>query len=255
MKIYPRCPVTRVDHVRSDIHILGFRCEEIARTISPGQFVNIRVHDFTQPLLRRPFSVYFVEGDEVHIIFNVIGSGTRILHRKHIEETIDVLGPLGTPFSIDGNFETAILVGGGLGVAPLPLLTAAMRSRRHVVTFLGARNRDNVVPLHLDDPRVSTDDGSEGFHGSVLDLLRRDLTSQNFPSAMMFGCGPNRMLSALKSLAGEFGLPCQVSLESAMACGIGICQGCPVVYDRAERKYGLVCKDGPAFDVERITIA
>lgn len=248
-------PVTSVQSVASNILIISLRAPEIASTVRPGQFINIRVSDCTTPLLRRPFSVYRTRGDELEIIFNVVGVGTRILAEKQPGDRLDVLGPLGRSYTIDDSFQTALLVAGGIGVAPLPMITTALRdTRASVVTFLGARTRDQLMPTHLVNLSVSTDDGTAGFRGTVVELLRSELSRRHLPAPKIFACGPNAMLQNLIAVANEFNVPCEASLESAMACGVGICQGCPVELLDGEKKFALVCADGPVFDTRTIRI-
>jgi dihydroorotate dehydrogenase electron transfer subunit len=250
--IHAVCPITSLENVGSLIYVLGFRSSNLSANIAPGQFVNIKVDDSGSPLLRRPFSVYRVIRDVVQIIFNVVGTGTKILSEKRPGEMLDVIGPLGRPFGVKSRYETALLVAGGIGVAPLPLITDAIGGKRNIVTFLGARTENQVVRASLRNVLVATDDGSEGFHGTVVDLLRHELSGNRFPGPRIFACGPNAMLKSLNNLAAEYAIPCEVSLESAMACGIGICQGCPVERVGQEKKYSLVCKEGPVFDSQTI---
>lgn len=253
------CSVTSVAEVGENTLVLSFRFPEVARLTLPGQFVNIRVAESYLPLLRRPFSVYRTTPDTVEVIFNVVGEGTKILSGKKKDDSIDVLGPLGTAYVLDQSFETALLVAGGLGVAPLPILTDALRrSNKKIFTFLGARSHRQLVPTHLENVSVATDDGSKGFKGTVVDLLGQALRTGEFVRPKIFACGPNRMLGNVSVLAASRVVPCEVSLESAMACGFGICQGCPVERARREddrgRRYGLVCKDGPVFNSTTIMI-
>ena len=250
------CPIESVRTVADNTCLLGFRSAGIARTVMPGQFVNLRTGDGDFPMLRRPFSVYRTDREIVEIIFNIVGRGTRVLSRKNPGEMLDVLGPLGVPFTVnDPQVTQAILVAGGLGVAPLPLLTAALRSNgKNVTTYLGARTKSQLVETHLENLRVATDDGSKGMRGTVVDLLRKDLKHQKTNSAKIFCCGPTAMLRGVAAFAGEAGIACEASLEGQMGCGFGICQGCPVELEDAERKYALMCKDGPVFDVRRIRI-
>jgi dihydroorotate dehydrogenase electron transfer subunit len=254
--IHTRCQVIDCRPVNSNIYVLNFRSTEIASSILPGQFINVKVNEFSQPLLRRPFSVYRTNNDIVEIIFNVIGRGTTVLSTKRYGETIDVIGPLGTSFRVNDHYTTALLVGGGLGIAPLPLLTQALQSNHKTFeTFLGARTKEFLVTDHLQHVSVATDDGSDGFHGTVVDLLRKRIHEKRFTSPKIFACGPNAMLKGLSVLAQEFNIPCEVSLESPMACGIGICQGCPVETIGGERKYALVCTDGTVFDTRMVRIS
>jgi dihydroorotate dehydrogenase electron transfer subunit len=250
------CPVVEVHKPGDGTYALAFRSRSIARSVKAGQFLNVRVDGTTDPLLRRPFSVYRAEGDFVELIFHVIGKGTALLAAKRKGDAIDVLGPLGTPFKLtEGDFATAILVGGGLGVAPLPIATATLRAARTpVATFLGARSSNQVVDAYLDNLSVATDDGTRGFNGNVVELLRTSLVRNPYPNPKIFACGPTAMLKALATFAIESNIPCEVSLEGPMACGIGICQGCPVELTGDTKKYALMCKDGPVFDVRTIRL-
>jgi dihydroorotate dehydrogenase electron transfer subunit len=250
------CCLERVRELSGTIRIVSFHCPDIARETRAGQFLSIRVSAAGDLLLRRPFSVYRTEADTVEIIFQVVGKGTTVLAARRPGEFLDVLGPLGVPFGLESDdFSAALLVGGGLGVAPLPMATAALRRNgRAVVTFLGARSADQIVDDHLENLQVATDDGSRGMRGTVVQLLDRWLDEHPVAVPKIFACGPNAMLRALAAMALRRGITCEVSLEGPMACGFGICQGCPVELAGGERKYALMCTDGPVFDTRRITI-
>jgi dihydroorotate dehydrogenase electron transfer subunit len=254
--IQETCPVKTVEQVAENIYVLTFVSRRIAESTSPGQFVNIKADDSIEPLLRRPFSVYFSEDEDVQIIFHVIGKGTAALRKKRAGDTIDVLGPLGVPFSLDGDdYDTAVLIGGGLGVAPLPMVSRELeRIGKRIITFLGSRTASMIVDRHLQNVTVATDDGSRGFHGNAVDLVKRELPLQSYPNLKIFACGPTPMLRALQMFVQEKGLSCEASLEGPMGCGFGICQGCPVELVGEEKKYGLMCKDGPTFDMRRIKL-
>ena len=251
-------PVLSLRMVGPEVYVLEFRAPELARQVLPGQFVNIKVNTLAVPLLRRPFSVYRTLGESVEILFGVAGAGTEILSRVRTGDMLDVLGPLGCSYGLEGDFETALLVGGGLGVAPFPLVTEALqRAGRTVRTFLGARSARQIFASHLVNVEIATDDGSAGVRGTVVELLRGALErgSDALRRPKIFACGPNPMLKALAALAAEKGIACEVSLESAMACGIGICQGCPVETTAGgEKKYALICKEGTVFDTRAIEI-
>lgn len=247
------CDVSGVREVARGIHVLAFESPEVSSSVLPGQFVNIRVDRGTDPLLRRPFSIYRTEGSKVEIIFNVVGKGTAILAAKRRGDNINVLGPLGVPFATTGSFSTAILVAGGLGIAPMPVLASKLRtSGIRVEVFAGSRSADQLVPDHLENVHVATDDGSKGFHGNVVALVEGYLKEHPAGNPKMFGCGPTRMLSALSEFARKAGIPCELSLEGDMACGIGICQGCPVERVSGPPRYSLVCTQGPTFDCTTI---
>jgi dihydroorotate dehydrogenase electron transfer subunit len=227
----------------------------IASAARPGQFVNIRVANSPIPLLRRPFSIATVDRDTIGLLIGVVGAGTQILADNREGDELDLIGPLGSHFTIDGSFETPLLVGGGVGVAPFPFLVNELqRCGKRAIAFVGARSANGLVLAGLNDVHVATDDGTRGRRGTVIELLQSFLAEHPLTGTKIFGCGPTPMLKALKVFTQERRIPCELSLEGAMACGIGICQGCPVRNAFGERKYSLVCKDGPVFDAETVAL-
>jgi dihydroorotate dehydrogenase electron transfer subunit len=250
------CPVEGVRTAGEGIHVLSFTSAAMSRSIRAGQFLNLRVEEGCEPLLRRPFSAYRVEKTSIEIVFNVVGRGTAALRRKRQGDVLDVLGPLGRPFrTVDPGYDTGILIGGGLGVAPFPLLTSALKEQgKPVVTFLGARSAVQLVTDHLENLHTATDDGSKGFRGNVVELASAFLLKHPVTRPKIFACGPMPMLRAVASFARASDIPCEVSLEGPMGCGIGICQGCPVELAGPEKSYALMCKEGPAFDIRTIKI-
>ena len=244
------------EEIARDLFLLKFESPLIASKARPGQFVNIRVPQGWDPLLlRRPFSISRVTGDTVELLFSTVGKGTKILSRQRVGDELDVLGPLGTPFRADGEFETAVIVAGGLGVAPFPFLTDALeRESRNIATFVGSRSAFDIGNLHLKNVVYATDDGSAGYRGTVVECLADHLQSHRMERIKIFGCGPTRMLSALSTYAQAHNRMCEISLEGDMACGIGICQGCPVEKTEGPKKYALVCTDGPAFDCRDVIL-
>lgn len=253
--IEPDASVVDREETVPGIYILRLRLPEIARRASPGQFVNIRCGEGCLPLLRRPFSISRTEGELVELMFNIIGNGTRMLASKRPGDRLDVLGPLGVPFGIQGAYTTALLVGGGLGVAPFPFLTHELtKEKKEIVTFIGARTGAQLVEKNLRNVKSATDDGSKGLHGTVVDLLRGYLAGSYAKGMKIFGCGPTKMLKALSDLASSAGVDCELSLEGDMACGMGICQGCPVERSDGTKKYSLVCTEGPTFNSKEIIL-
>ncbi len=247
--------ITHISEVVKDIIAVRFSAPPIAHTAKPGQFVNSRVHGFTDPLLRRPFSIRQVVGDEIEIIFDIVGRGTAILAERKVGEFIDVIGPLGTPFSFDNSHGEALLVGGGMGAAPLPMITSVLlQLNNEFQTFIGARTSQRLLLHHLQNLHIATDDGSQGFKGSAIELLEIYLRESKSIRRKIYACGPKPMLKSLSRLMEQYDVPCEVSLESVMACGFGICQGCPVELAAGEKKYGLVCTDGPVFNIRAIKI-
>lgn len=239
-----------VQEIASNIFQLSFVSPAISAAAIPGQFVNVRVEDSNVPLFRRPFSIFSVEPDVVSIIFNTVGMGTSLLSRKRPGSFIDVLGPLGHgtfPLRNENN-STLLIVAGGLGIAAFPFFTSRVTGHPSIVTFVGARSSAYVVRTGLKNVHVATDDGSEGFRGTVVDLLKEYLTKHHPGRTHIFSCGPSPMMRAVSAIAREKRIPCHLALECEMACGIGLCQGCPVESSNGEKKYRLVCKEGPVFD-------
>jgi dihydroorotate dehydrogenase electron transfer subunit len=175
-----------------------------------------------------------------------------MLANKKSGDSIDLLGPLGNGFDFDGDFGNALIVAGGLGSAPFPLLTKYLKDK-DITSFVGGRSLTDVIKYGMKNVVSSTDDGSLGFKGTVVELLESRLDRFNPAETRIFSCGPNPMLRALKVLATGRGFECQASTECAMACGFGICQGCPIE-SSDKSKYYLVCKDGPVFNVKDVTI-
>ncbi len=234
--------------------LMGVRSPEIAAEARPGQFVMIRVGPGMDPLLRRPFSICGVQDELFFILYRVVGRGTRIMSDTEKGKLLAVLGPLGRGFELPHNGERPLLVAGGMGIAPLLFMAGSTASERY--TFLaGFGSVDQIVgadEVGLPGMEISmaTDDGSAGHHGRVTQLLEKRLAGLKGNSGMVFACGPMPMLRVVASMTLERNIPCQVSLEAAMACGLGACQGCAVKAASGEdRAYYHVCQDGPVFDV------
>jgi dihydroorotate dehydrogenase electron transfer subunit len=248
-------PILSVTHLTPDILELTFVSKHFAGTVRPGQFINIRVDDH-YPLLRRPFSIFMTDKDTVSIVFNVIGRGTKVLARKQEGDTLDILGPCGNNFlqCADGDFETAVFVAGGIGVAPFPFLTKHFPADKKIVTYLGARTGGMIVDKGLKNVSIATDDGSAGFSGTVLDLIKNDFAAWHGGTVRFFTCGPTGMMRAVGEFARSNGALCYASLETDMACGIGLCQGCIVETHGDEKKYRLVCKEGTIFETQTVKL-
>ncbi|MBL7986592.1 MAG: dihydroorotate dehydrogenase electron transfer subunit [Chlorobi bacterium] len=249
-------PITRSQQVAQNVHILEFQSEAIAAEAIPGQFLNIRPSRFYDPFLRRAYSIHRVMGDRLEIIYNVVGKGSALFAEAKVGETLDILGPLGTPFHLEGEFRRAVLVSGGVGIAPMPFLGDwLLKQGKQVANIYGARTAAMIADDgRLHNARYATDDGSLDFHGNVVGLLQQFLAEEGADGLRVFACGPNKMLMALGDFCQLRGIPLEVSLECQMACGIGICQGCPVEMATGDRKYTLVCTHGPNYDYNHIRL-
>ncbi|MBW2137987.1 MAG: dihydroorotate dehydrogenase electron transfer subunit [Deltaproteobacteria bacterium] len=219
--------------IASDTYCLGLEAPKIAGTAKPGQFVMVRIRPGYDPLLRRPFSVAGVTGDTVHILYRVVGKGTAIMVDIHEGHVLDVLGPLGKGFVTDKQGGKCLLVGGGIGVAPLYFLASTLEGK-DVEFLMGFRTSQDFFvyePLAGKGFRVSvaTDDGSKGYTGPVTGLLETSLERTEAAPVSVFACGPKAMLRRIAALCKSSKIPCQVSLETTMGCGLGACLGCAVL--------------------------
>ena len=243
------CKLLSVRQLTGDVFDFVLEAPALAAMAQPGQFAQILVPGHT---LRRPISICGIDktAGTLRFVFQIRGQGTAELAQFQPGSTIEILAPLGNGFPVDKSKRT-LLVGGGIGVPPLLGLAAELGE--NAVAALGFRNRDAVI-LEQDFQAagakvlVATDDGSYGHHGLVTQLAEGEEFQQ------VCACGPLPMLKAVKALAEQRGVPCYVSLEERMACGIGACLGCAVALrgeDGAEY-FGHVCKDGPVFDSRRV---
>ena len=234
-------------------------CAWSSDSAMPGQFVHLRLPDSDDPFLRRPYTIYRADADSLDILFQVLGHGTALLAARPVGAEVRILAPLGAAFSMPPKGATALVVGGGVGMASLYLLVERLlKARVSTRVLLGSRSRAYV--LCRDDLEglgaqvdVSTDDGSEGFHGFVTELMRRVLDNEAPPNPHVYTCGPTAMMRGLAKLTEERDVPTQVALENRMGCGLGVCLGCvvPVLADGATA-YERVCTEGPVFDARRV---
>jgi len=233
----------------------------------PGQFVMIRPTRGSGPLLSRPLSIYHFVRNQDHVIlellYRVMGQGTELLAQLTKAAEVNILGPLGRGFRIEKARSHRILLAGGMGVAPITFLADYLEGRvagKHELTIcLGAKSCAEIVGMERIKGvqgllNIATDDGSLGSCGLVTDLLP-DFTQGCDPrKTMIFACGPMAMLKTLAKQLAPTGIPCQVSIEERMACGLGACLGCAVtIHDRrGKRLQKSVCKDGPVFNIKDI---
>ncbi len=253
-----RAKILSNDKIGNGYYKIGLEAPYIAKNAGPGQFVQVRCSDGADPLLRRPFSVHRVKGQkEIEVLYEVIGKGTEILAKKKRGVTLDVLGPLGNGFSLpqatSRQQAIAILIAGGIGVAPLVYLGDELAKKKiKTIILIGARTK-KLILCEKDfkklggEVHIATDDGSHGCKGFVSQLLQNILGAKGKGrEAKVYACGPNSMLGCIASICKEKKIDCEVSLEEVMACGIGACLGCAVKSKGGG--YKLACKDGPVFN-------
>ena len=225
---------------------------ELASITLPGQFAQLKVKGAQQPLLRRPISVADVDGDAktLTFIYKVLGEGTQALSLVQVGEYLDIVGPLGNGFNLTA--KKPLLVGGGLGIAPLIYLSRVFCGLNTEVLLAGRSAQElfwqDLFTATCKQIHITTDDGSLGVQGNALALLPELLASGKYDA--VYTCGPVKMMQGVAKLAIEQGIPCQVSLEKYMACGIGACLSCSCATKSGKRV--KVCTDGPVFPAEEV---
>jgi dihydroorotate dehydrogenase electron transfer subunit len=247
----------------ADYNVLVLAAPAIAATTQPGQFVMIRTADGTDPLLRRPFSVFEVlrQADRaphaISILCKRVGVGTSRLFAAAIGDHLDCLGPLGKPFTAVSPPDEAWLVAGGVGLAPFATLTDQLRSAGTTTRlFYGGRSQTDLFYLDWFENRgvtleLATEDGSRGTHGRVTAPLERALSAQPASAGLtMYACGPEPMLRAVADLARLHQRPSQLSTERTMGCGMGGCYSCVVRVRESDGRVHFVrsCLSGPVFN-------
>ncbi len=246
--------VRSVEHINEKYVLLKLTHNDILPEMLPGQFVEVKVDGSSTTFLRRPISINNVdrENNELHLLVACIGDGTRRMGELNEGDILNVMLPLGNGFAMpDGKHERYLLVGGGVGVAPLLYLGSEMKKMGVEPTFLlGARSAKDLLMTNafkaVGRVFVTTEDGSEGEKGFVTNHSIWNKESFDIIST----CGPAPMMKAVAKLAKDKGIKCEVSLENKMACGVGACLCC--VEKTKDKGNVCVCTEGPVFDAERI---
>ena len=222
--------------VGNDTAGIWFYAPEIARTANAGQFIMAQTKC---KFLRRPFSIAAVNGGRLFLLIRIVGEGTRAIASMRRNERLRMLGPLGNSFPAD--VENPILVGGGIGIAPLLFAAQKFKScEKQFSLIYGERTAENLLSTELlpKCTKIATDDGTTGFHGTATDLVKEVIP------APVFACGPEMMLKEICKIVEQWGTTAWISMESRMACGFGVCYGCVI---RTRSGFKRVCADGPVF--------
>lgn len=229
---------------------------EIAPLVQPGQFAHVRILPMRDALLRRPLSIFQVEGDTFSILYKAVGKGTEVLSRMRPGDELNVLGPLGHGFTIPSpGGETPLLVAGGYGMAAMYLL--AQRSPQKGIVFVGGRRRVDILCEQEFralgwELRVTTEDGSHGEKGLVTQPLQAEL-KRNSTGRKLLACGPTTMLKAVGRIAEEFNVPAELSMDEHMCCGVGVCLTCVIPVKSPDGwEYQRTCTEGPVFDSRQV---
>lgn len=246
--------ILKKNEIAKDTYSFVINCPNVAAASKAGQFVHIRAEGYT---LRRPISICEIDKEKgtIRIVFEVRGGGTDKLSQLFVGDGIDIIAPLGNGFTIKEipRNKNVIVVGGGIGVPPMCGVASCYKN---VKAIIGFRSKDKVI-LEEDlkslgaDVTVCTDDGSYGYNGVVTNPLEEEL--KKGIASMIYACGPTPMLKTVINSAKKYNIPCEVSLEQRMACGVGACVGCVCNINRKGESLVLrVCKDGPVFNGEEV---
>lgn len=268
MLVNEKAPVLVNEDLGCGLWLMTLRAPAIARAIKPGQFVHMSVPSMPDHILRRPFSVYAADVDKglLEILYQVVGYGTDHMTTLQQGAGCELIGPVGQGWQPPEDATRALLVGGGVGAAPLFMLAEQLAAAgTDVDVILGARTKGALVTLpHYkalmsgaescarNAPRTITDDGSSGNKGFCTKLVAdalADAAAKEAPYEYAAVCGPEPLMVKVVRMTAEADVPCEVSLERRMACGVGACLSCVVDTVRGKRR---ACVDGPVFDAEEV---
>lgn len=224
--------------------------KEVAVQAKPGQFISVYSNDKSR-VLPRPISICEIDREKgtLRIVYRVVGKGTEEFSKAEAGDSFEILGPLGNGFPIEeAKGKKVLMIGGGIGVPPM--LQTAKEIEGEAIIVSGYRNQDLFLKEELESAGtlfIATEDGSVGTKGNVVDAIREN----QIEADMMFACGPKPMLRALKNYALEKGIPCWISMEEKMACGVGACLACVCLSKDVDSHSHVhnkrICKDGPVF--------
>ena len=253
MKQLKDLKITSVEYLHPRFVLIKLKSDEALPEIKPGQFVEVKVEGSASTFLRRPISINYVdkENSEIWLLVQLVGEGTKAMARLNEGDFLNVLFPLGNGFSVPKKGEKVLLVGGGVGVAPLLEYGKALKEvGAKPVFLLGARTKTDLMQLDLfgkyGDVYITTEDGTEGEKGFV--TQHSVLTKESFDRIST--CGPKPMMVAVARFAKANSIPCEVSLENMMACGLGACLCC---VEKTVKGNVCVCKEGPVFNINDLT--
>lgn len=233
----------------SENYLLKIKSNKCIENSKPGQFFMLKCKNEIT-ILRRPISLHYVDrkNQTLEFYFETKGKGTKEFSKLKKDDFIEIQGPLGNGFSTDTKNENILIIGGGMGIAPMKLTIEALAQNNYITFIAGARSQSHIkildnfnlanIPTH-----VATDDGSYGFHGNVVQVLENLLTQNKYDKILT--CGPHKMMEALYNVARRENIKIEVSLEERMACGVKACVGCSIKTKNGMKK---VCADGPVFN-------
>jgi len=238
-------------YIGDKYYLMKVKAPRAASAAKAGQFFMIKCKNDVR-VLRRPISLHYADADEqtLEFYYETVGKGTTEFSELQAGDEVNIQGPLGTGFDTEVEGKKVILVGGGMGMAPLKLLAEKLRGKNDVKFIAGGRDAGAVKIVKnfdIDEITVATDDGSVGIKGNTVEVLKEMLAADKYD--LIYTCGPHGMMLAVADTAHKNGIRCQISLEERMACGVKACVGCSIKTKAGMKK---VCADGPVFDAEEI---
>ena len=233
--------------IADNYYLMKVEGDKIPQHSKPGQFFMLQCKDNSK-VLRRPISLHNVEGNILEFYYEALGKGTKEFTRLSTGETINIQGPLGNGYDTDLKGKNIVVIGGGMGMAPIKYLIKDLKDNNDITFIGGGRNAGAVKIIEKFDfknieLKVATDDGSVGAKGNTVDILKEVLKDKDID--IIYTCGPHPMMEAVAKVAQENNIRCQISLEERMACGIKACVGCSILTKKGMKK---VCYDGPVFE-------
>jgi len=243
--------VVEQEKIASDVYSMWIQTDDIAKNSKPGQFISVFSKDGSR-LLPRPISICEIDGSKIRIVYRVVGKGTDEFSTFKSGEMIDIQGPLGNGYTLFG--KKAILLGGGIGIPPMLELAKQLNCEKDIV--LGYRDELflNEEFVEYGTVTIAMEDGSVGTKGNVLDAMKE----HNITGDIIYACGPQSMLRAIKEYAEANNIEAYISMEEKMACGVGACLGCvckSIEIDDHSHVYNKrVCKEGPVFNSKEVEI-
>lgn len=255
MKIANKCTgiITKIDQLTYDVYSIWVKEEGIVDLAKPGQFINVYCKDGSR-LLPRPISICEINKTDktIRLVYRVLGAGTQEFSTFRVGDKIEIMGPLGNGFNIEG--KRALLIGGGIGIPPMLELAKQLKIEKSIV--IGYRDELFLNEEFVDYGKVyiTTEDGSVGTKGNVID----GIIANNIEADIIYACGPTPMLKGVKEYAKKHGISAQLSLEERMACGIGACLACVCKSTEVDSHTHVhnkrICKEGPVFYAQEVEL-
>lgn len=231
-------------------YVLKLQSDQNLPKIVAGSFVNVLIEDSQSTFLRRPISIYDYNNEDrtLDLLIQIVGNGTETLSHRKVGDLVDIIYPLGKGFTAERDKKNILLIGGGVGLAPLHLWGKELASKGYeVTTLIGGRGKDNILDIDKFESFgqlfISTEDGSLGEKGL---LTYNSIMKRVADFSKIYTCGPDPMMKAVARIAHEHNIPCEASLENLMACGIGSCLCC---VEDTKSGHKCVCTEGPVFNI------